>query len=301
MLAVVLLYAAVPMASAQNWCRPPAELLGLAATLSALPPGSDRLSDGRRARIGEILDGLNERRMLAALDAGGLQALTPSVLSLLAEARHLADSGTRRNPGYLDEVLAEFDAALMRACAESRSTIYQRLQQDRVGGLFDDGVDLQELARRANGSGVVGLGVILSGVLGFTAALILFDAGFRWIMALVYNRKACRIPAVLLVADARIEGLVITLGRGGCRFYPTDFEAFESALPGLAAGEQAVDLEGTVLPARISAIHGPVADFRFVRALSLKAQRALLTQSTISPYYIKKGFGADPGLADELV
>ncbi len=283
-------------------CQVPGDLMGVVRTLAVLPVDRADLPPAMTARLGAQLDDLSEARILDALIDTGLDSLTPVAVNVLAEAERLAKGGDY-NPARLTALLRDLDQQSTLGCETSGTSIFQRMQSGRDGGVFSKASGAwSEIERRAQEEKLFAAGAVVVLMVGFISLLVLIDTCYRWIMALIYNRKACRIAADLKVGGKLVEGLVITLGKGGCRFHPFDTKAFDRLLPQLrATGRLELWIERENLPVQCSSIHELYTDFLFPCPITLKQQRALLGHSSISPYHIRKSRGGCEREAQRLV
>lgn len=296
-----LVCVAGPRAVQAQSCQVPADLMSLARTLATLPSEGADVPAVMTERLAELMAGMSEAAVVRALHDNGLDSVSTIAVDLMAEAERIGSGGSF-SPGRIRAMLKEFDQQSTLACVETNASIFQKIQQGRTGGfLTESGFSWSEVERRAEEDKLFAAGAVVAVMSVFIGVLLLIDTGYRWTMALLYNRKACRVPANLLVGRRRIEGLILTLGKGGCRFHPLDVVAFDEALSDLRGGEAEVEVEETVLPARCSGIYDIVTDFRFDRPLTLKQQRAILEHSTISPYYIRKSRNGGTAATDSIV
>lgn len=285
---VVSLLATSSVALAQD-CQVPDELMGVARTLAVLPEDSADLPPAMTTRLASQLSGLSEERLLDALNDSGLNSVAPVAINLLAEAERLAKGGDY-NPVRLSDLLRDLDQQSTLACMTSSTSIFQRMQNGRDGGVFSKARGAwSEIERRAHEEKLFAAGAVVVLMIGFISLLVLIDTAYRWIMALLYNRKACRIAADLEVGDELVEGLVITLGKGGCRFHPLNAKAFDAVVPRLrGTGPVRIRVEGEELQVQCGSIRELFTDFLFLRPITLKQQREILEHSSISPYHIRK-------------
>lgn len=280
--------AAVPMAADAQQCQVPPELMSVARTLAALPPQAGELPSTVTARLSDQMNGLSEARIVSKLNEAGLNSISPVAVDVLAEAERLGN-GADYNPARLAALLSDLDQQSALACVDNGKSIFQKNQQGRDGGFFvEKGFSWSEVSRRAEQEKLFAAGAVVAAMTGFISILVLLDFGYRWLMALLYNRKACRIPADLKVANHVIDGLVITLGKGGCRFHPLNTIAFDEALSDLRSRDATIVIEEFELMVRCSSILETVADFRLDKPIGIKTQREILEYSTISPFYIRK-------------
>ncbi|SMX35755.1 hypothetical protein [Maliponia aquimaris] len=292
---------AAPRGVQAQSCQVPADLMSLARTLAALPSEGADVPAVMTDRLAAQMAGLSEARVVRTLHDNGLDSVSTIAVDLMAEAERIGSGGSY-NPARIRAMLSEFDQQSTLACVETGSAIFQQIQQGRTGGfLSGSGFNWSEVERRAEEDKLFAAGAVVAVMTVFIAVLMLIDTGYRWAMALLYNRKACRIPACLHVGSRRIDGLVLTLGKGGCRFHPLNVVAFDEALSDLRGGEARIEVEDTALSVRCSGIYDTVTDFRFDRPLTLKQQRALLEHSTISPYYIRKSRDGGTAVTDSIV
>ncbi|MBY6161613.1 hypothetical protein KUV73_12055 [Mameliella alba] len=280
------LWGAAPVA-AQS-CQVPPDLMGVARTLAALPRDATVLPPAMVNRLAAQMETVSETAIIRALSGAGIDSVVPIAVDLLAEAERLAN-GVDYNPARLASLLRDLDQQSTLACVDSGKSVFQRLQSGRDGGFFvEKGSSWSELEKRAQEDKLFAAGAVVIAMVGFISVLVLIDTGYRWIMALLYNRKACRIPADLWINDRVLDGLIVTLGKGGCRFHPLNAPAFDEVLSDLRGGQARIQVEELELGVACSSIHETVVDFRFDKPLTIKAQREILEYSTISPYYIRK-------------
>lgn len=278
-----------PHALSAQGCQVPPDLIVVARTLAALPADGTALPPALADRLSQQMAQLSESAILRDLTDAGLESLSPIAVDLLAEAERLANGGSSYSSGRIQRVLSELDQQSVLACVDDGKSIFQKIQQGRDGGFFtEEGGGWSELEKRVQEEKLFAAGAVLAAMAGFISILVLLDAGYRWIMALLYNRKACRIAANLHVRDKVVDGLIITLGKGGCRFHPLNMVAFDEALPDLRGAPATLIVEDQELSVWSSGIYDTVTDFRFDKPITLKHQRALLEHSTISPYYIRR-------------
>lgn len=284
----VVVSGGLPMAAIAQTCQVPPDLLSVARTLATLPVDVTELPPAMTERLAGQMQSVSERRIVNGLNESGLNSIGPIAVDVLAEAERLAN-GAAYNSARLSALLSDLDQQSTLACVDSGKSIFQRSQQGREGGFFvEKGFSWSEVSKRAEEEKLFAAGAVVVAMIGFISVLVLIDTGYRWIMALLYNRKACRIPATLKVIDRKIDGLVVTLGKGGCRFHPLNMVAFDEALADLRGRDSTIEIEEFNLTVRCSSIHETVVDFRFERPITIKIQRELLAYSTISPFYIRK-------------
>lgn len=289
MLAAPPLAAQAPEADAPA-CQLPSALMGLAQALSALPERSGPVAVAQRQALEARLARLSERRILRQMEEAGLESLSLLAVDLMSEARLIADTGRQHHGEALQALLQRLEQEVVVACAASETALYQSDQQERLGRFIQRGEapDWTEMERRLQENPALSVGVLVVAMLAVVAVLCLADFATRWIMALIWNRKACRIPCELHLGDRAVEGQVVTLGRGGCRIHPLDMARFQRMAEALQAAPATLYMGGKAMTLRAAAFHEEVADFRFEVPLSLRLHRALLRHSTISPYYIRK-------------
>ncbi|WP_323770237.1 hypothetical protein [Antarctobacter sp.] len=278
----------LPMSALAQSCQVPPELMAVARTLAALPVDVDELPTAMSDRLGQQMLSISEARILNVLRDGRLDSIAPVAVDVLAEAERLA-GGAAYQPARLASLLRRLDEQRTLACEDSGKSIFQRGQQGRDGGFFSEkGLNWAEVGKRAEEEKLFAAGAVVVAMAGFISLLVLVDTGYRWIMALLYNRKACRVPADIKVGSWVIEGLVITLGKGGCRFHPLNTLAFDEALMDLRGSVSTLVVEEFEFPVHCGSIHETVVDFRFDKPITIKTQREILKFSTISPFYIRK-------------
>lgn len=215
----------------------------------------------------------------------------------MAEAGAIAGGERQRRPHSLERLLTGLEEQARIACQISQTSLYQKHQQPRQGGLMDDEgeVDWEEVNRKLQEETMLSAGALVAALVIMVSTLCIADVTLRWMMALIWNRKACRIPASLHLMGRKVCGQVMTLGRGGCRFQPMEMRDFNLISDALEAGTPTLHLVDKAMTVRASAFYEEVMDFRFEVPLTLRIQRALLEHSTISPYYVRKSRG---GTAD---
>ncbi len=298
LLALVLL---LPRAAVAQGCQVPPDLMAVARALAALPDGGTTLAPEQAARLALQMQDLSEARILTQLDEAGLDSVTTVAVDLLAEAERLGD-GAAYNPSRLHGLLTDLDHQSTLACTAGGESIFQRSQNGRAGGRFEEsGFSWSDLEKKATEEKLFAAGAVVAAMAGFISVLFLIDAGYRWVMALLYNRKACRIPCNLTVGGHVVEGLILTLGKGGCRYHPLNVVAFDDVLPDLRGSVAVLRIEESELQARSSGIYDTVTDFRFDRPITIKQQKALLEHSTISPYYIRKSRDGGQRATEQLL
>ncbi|CUH77151.1 hypothetical protein [Tropicibacter naphthalenivorans] len=290
---------AVPVA-AQN-CQLPPELARLTRVLMPLSQSLGYLTDAQRARISDALSGLSEDDVIADLTENGLQSTSSTVLDILATADIAASDGVMRNPRRLANLLSDLDVQATLACQQADMTFFQKIQSGRLGGFLpgspSDGLSEPRSQREqmvTAGNLIMVLAVLIGSFVGV-------DVLSRWILALVYNRKACRISAELRVGSTVLKGRVITLGKGGFRFYAAKPAAFDEQLPRMRSGKVRLQIGQHDVLAQIATIHEKVTDFRFAQPISLRTQKQMLRLSSISPFYVKKSGDGDDALVEKVI
>lgn len=265
-------------------CQAPGDLVGLVRLMSVLPPNGGAISPAFADRLSTRIGTLSEVSILRALEEHRMQVLSGIALEIMSEAARLSHPGAEFDGRHVRLMLREFDQQATLACQQAENAMTSTPEE--LAGVFTEGrVDWDEVDRLlrdnkvVSGGAVVGLLILVIGLL-FGADMVV-----RWAWALVYNRRACRVPATMDVNGTAVPGLVLTLGRGGFRFHPYDMADLT-----LAEGASVVlHVEAAVpLQAELSRLHEAVADFRLTDALSVKGQNDILAQSTISPYFIRK-------------
>lgn len=275
----------------------PTDLLGLVRVISALPAAENTVSPAMAARIASEMRGIGEVAMLRALEEVRMQALNGIALEIMATADALSVAGTRYDPRHMRLMMREFDSQSSLICQTAKNALTST--PETLAGVYTEGrVNWDEVDRILRESKVVSGAAVLIVMIAVIAVLFLIDGLVRWIWALVYNRRACRVPATLEVGDMAIPGLVLTLGRGGFRFHPEDMSALT-----VAEGTPVVlDVQNAPrIAAILSRKHEVMADFRNDNALSIKVQNLILAMSTVSPYYIRKSRGGGEAQVAALV
>lgn len=275
-------------ATAQS-CVVPAPLARLSASLADLPNEAGPISVRRAAQITALLDDIDDQTLVTQLRENGLKSLSRIVADLTNQADRISSNAEVADVRGLNLLLRDLNQQTLVACAQSGDTVFQQFEQVGIDGVssFQD-LDLQTVNRILTENRTVGMGVLVFLVGGVIGVLLLIDSLYRLLMAMMYNRKACRIPATLRLGTETFQATIITLGRGGCRVHPTDPEVFDDHLAQMRQIPTLFDIDGFVIEANISAIYEEVSDFRFRQNIHLRAQKELLRLSTISPYYVKK-------------
>lgn len=285
MLRVIFLFLVVWPGSASA-CEVPQPLLTLVRTLSAMMGQGGAIAGRQADRLSSDLAAVSETAVLREMAETGLAQVSGTALDIMAEAQRISDSGAMHNPELLRRLLNDLVRDSRRIC-DAAPTVAS--PQDRPGGVFRDGdVDWEELDRKLQEDKALTFGSLMAALVAMIGGLFAMDSLFRWIMALVYNRKACRIPANLHVAGSDIPGLLVTLGKGGCRFHPDDPSGLDAVRADLRDADCVIAVTERDFPVQVSAIHDLQCDFRFDRPMSIRCQRSLLAQSTMSPFYIRK-------------
>lgn len=302
--ALALAIGPVPMASAQQAnCALPQEIHALATGLAMLPENG-RVTPSQAQTIDRRLRNINENSILQELQRSGLETVSPVVVDLLAEAQRIASNSTLRNNGSLRETLYRLEQQVAMACLPGAQTMYQRVQQTAVSDVFrGEEVDWEEIERILQENKTVSASALLVALAGFIVVLYIFDVTFRWIMALVYNRKICRIPAEISVDGRIMRGHVVTLGRGGCRFYVRDTAIFEDVHVALLR-DGATLVAGEAAEFRLEVlgrnIHDLAVDLAFDENLTLRQQREILKLSSVTPYHVTKSRDGGHEITDAL-
>ena len=236
-----------------------------------------RGADAPGPDLADLVGMLDAVEIEAAMTRGGLDPLIMPVSELLSAANRLVSRGRIGNTDALSADLDALDRDLALLCARRlgadpggrtlfQPTVYMHPLQASVPGL-----------QRVRDSPPLQAAALISGMLAGIGLLYLVRLAMQVLLAVVYNRRMCRIPAALEVGGARFDGLVITLGRGGFRFVPLDpgehmriADAVERHQPRLCVGDRR-------WRAQLSLLMRGAADFRFAeRRLRLSEQRALL-------------------------
>ncbi|MGH1414458.1 MAG: hypothetical protein ACRBB0_13270 [Pelagimonas sp.] len=274
--------------SAQS-CQIPPKLAQLSDTLLGFPEQDGPISVRRASHLSALLSEIDDQYLVVQLRQNGLQSLSMIVADLVNEADRVASDAEISDARRMKRLLYDFNQQALIACADSDGTIFQNIQDEREGGIFSKGeIDWRAVDRILSENRAVSMGVLL-GLIGlFVGVLVLVDSTYRLLMAMLYNRKACRIPVVLRLGTDSVSAVATTLGRGGCRIMPDEPVMFDTHLTKLRQSVVVLDFGEQMIEARISAIYEDVSDFRFVHNITLGMQKDLLRQSTISPFYVKK-------------
>ncbi len=288
----------VTEASAQS-CQLPSKLSQLSDILITYPDDNGPISVRRAVQLSDMLDGMDDQDLVVQLRENGLQSLSMTVADLMSVAERIAGAAEIRDARRLKSLLRDLNQQALIACADSGNEIFQNIQQEREGGLLSAGkVDWQAVNRLLAKDRALSLGVLVVLIAIVIGVLYLVDSTYRLAMAMLYNRKACRIPVTLRLGTDRLSVVVTTLGRGGCRIVPDEPVMFDTYLAKLRQTSNVFDFDGTLIEAQVSAIYEDVSDFRFLYPIPLRMQKALLEQSTISPFYIKKNRRKPPPKAE---
>ncbi len=292
---MMLAVSALVVRASAGACQIPSELLQLARHIAPGTSGKP-LSASEAQRLSEVLDGVSERAMVRTLEENGLVSLVPTMLALVTEANKLATGSGEVKGWYVARLLRNLESESVIACQEATGTGYQPDQQAREGGVLnrdkEKPLDWGKIEKTLEQNRPLSLGLLVGSVLAVVGSLFAIDFLVRWIMALVYNRKACRIPASLKRGKVDVHGAVITLGRGGFRFQPDRALDLDLMLEDQDETRVSLLVDDMDMTAVLSRNHGEVADFRFETHLGLAAQKAMLRLSKISPYPIRKSRGS---------
>ncbi len=287
-LALVFLWAIAFQAAAQS-CQMPPKLAHLSDVLVSYLDSDGPISVQRSVQLGDILDSIDDQHLIAQLRENGLQSLSMAVADLVSEAEKIAATAEIRNTPRLKGMLRDLNQQALIACADSDGKIFQDIQQEREGGILSTGeIDWEAVNRVLAKDRTLSMGIVVVLVGIVIGVLYLFDTVYRMAMAMLYNRKACRIPVTLRLGIDRIPAFVTTLGRGGCRIMPEEPVMFDTHLVKLRQTTTVFDFDGKLIKAQVSAIYEDVSDFRFEYKIPLRLQKELLALSTISPFYVKK-------------
>ncbi|PYG31599.1 hypothetical protein [Pelagimonas varians] len=270
-------------------CELPSQLSRLVDSLAALPDDEGSISVRTAAQIASLLENIDDQSLVADLRENGLVSLSRLVGDVTNEADRIATSVEVSDARRLNLILRDLNQQTLIACAHAGDAVFEQFEQDSYDGFSSIAdLDWQAVNGLLTESKTVGMGVLVTLVGGVVGVLYLIDSGYRMVMALMYNRKACRIPVTLRLGTQTFQATIVTLGRGGCRVHPTDLDEFDDHLAQMRQVPTLFDIDGFVIEANISAIYEDVSDFRFRQNIHLRAQKTLLKLSTISPYYVKK-------------
>ncbi|WP_299933554.1 hypothetical protein [uncultured Pelagimonas sp.] len=286
--ALVFSWVIVSQVSAQS-CQMPSKLSHLSDVLVSYLEFEGPISAQRALQLGQIVDNIDDQHLVVQLRENGLQSLSMVVADLISEAERIATAAEIQDSRRLKGMLHNLNQQALIACADSDGKIFQNIQQERDGGIIEAGkVDWEAVNRvlAKDRSLSMAILVVLVGIV--IGVLYLADTSYRLAMAMLYNRKACRIPVTLRLGMDRIPVFVTTLGRGGCRITPEEPVMFDTHLAKLRQTTTVFDFEGKLIEAQVSAIYEDVSDFRFEYRIPLRLQKELLSLSTISPFYVKK-------------
>jgi hypothetical protein len=305
--AIALLVAVSPVRAAgpasPELCRLPAPLISLARALMSLPETEARVSVSRANTLKTRVEGLSEREVLGAIEGAGLQSLTGIALEIMSEGERLSHPGAAYSYDHLRSLLVELDNTALRACAQLDNDAHQEDQQSWIGGQEDgepiDWKDTAEIFAHNPAMSAAAVVVLVFAVVGIMFAV---DVTLRWIYALIYNRKICRVQAVLVAGDARMRGLIITLGRGGFRFHAINMEGMVKRAEGGLLEKARLEIDrDEKLDCALSLLYDSAADFRLLEPLTLKRQNAILAKSTVTPYAVRKSRGSSEAQTKPLL
>ncbi|EBA08869.1 preprotein translocase subunit SecE [Sagittula stellata] len=286
--AAMIVIGLAPGAVRAEACNLPAGLVTLARTLSALPQKQQAVDTLLAERISTQMADLSEFGILTDLQRNSLDGLSGIALELMAEGERLSYAAAPYDPRHLRAMLAEFEHQSTLAC----NSISEESDADGPGTFRDavtEGrIDWEEVEKMLEENKVVSGGVVLAIMVVFIGLLFGVDLAIRWIFALVHNRRACRVGAILTFGEAEVHGLILTLGRGGFRFHPRDMEALlvggaDTGVPFRLQVGQCAPFDG-----RMSMVRDHVVDCRFDAPLTLRLQAEILALSSISPYYVRR-------------
>jgi len=265
-------------------CQIPPSLMEIVRILATLPEERGVLTPALRSRIAEQMTGLSESAVLRELQENGLGGLSATVVDLLAASARIGSGDPAYNPVKIDALLTDLDEQAVLACASGGQAGAQDAAQAYGKRLptwtHMTLIDLREHAEKDLSFAALAVVSVMSVIL---LVLLLIDTAVRWAMVLISNRKACLIAAELNVGSHLVEGLVIALSKGGCRFYPLNWDAFEEALNNPQADSFELWIEGERLPARAGTIHPAVIDLRFTSRLTPGTQSLFLSVSRATP------------------
>lgn len=267
-------------------CGLQGEIRALAAEMRGLAWNEVSLTPARARMIGALasaadIAALNRR--LAEADLAGRDA---AVRRLLFDARLIAATRTLPAPDHMDLTIRALRRLNDQLCATGTGP--------QTGGGAGSGA-----ARQVGTSGAAGMGlpsygsstrlmVLLVATCALVTLILVGQFAYRWIFALVYNRKSCRIYASVEIGLDVVEGMVTILGQKGCRFQPVNGGAFDR-MGQLAGTGNAYLVIGTHrLPADIDGLYDYYAVMFFELHLGPAQQAALLRASTITPRYVPK-------------
>lgn len=277
----------VNTAQAQS-CEMPPRLSRLSAFLISLPNVNGPIPVRTASDLAAQLDELDDQTLVELLRKHGVQSLAITLADIIAEADRIAASATMTDHRRLKRLLYDLNQQSMIACNDSNGLIYQKIQDERAGGtLFSDGVNWEEIDNVLANNPPLALALLASLIGAVVGLLYLIDSSYRLAMALMYNRKACRISAILCLGTDAVPVTITTLGRGGCRILPNEPVMYDQYLGKIRQSGGVFEIGEFMIQANVSAIYKDVSDFRFPFRITLKTQKGLLAQSTISPFYIK--------------
>ncbi|MEQ5868738.1 hypothetical protein J4E08_02365 [Sagittula sp. NFXS13] len=279
-------------------CDRPQALTGLVLTLSILPADGTEVSPRIAERISDQMSGLSEQRLLNTLNDTHFEALEGIALDLMAEGARLSSAGARYDPRHMQSMLREFDRQSELACARAKDHDIGVLPEARWAIITDGRIDWQALDRVLKDSILATGGAVVVALILVIGLLFAFDIAARWIWTLLYNRRACCVPAVLEIDGKGVPGLMLTLGRGGFRFQPRD----ASEIPLVVGCDAVLNVSGTALPgAKLARFHQTMGDFKLAEPMSVEEQNEILALSTIPPRFIRKRRGGGEAQLAQLV
>lgn len=212
-LPLLLLSLAVP-AHAQEDCALPPSLTNLLPTLSAFTAGRD----GDTHQLARNLLQFDEKQVFAVLYPAGLIDHWGDIEQLLWDAEAIVRSGHAPDPGALARNIQNMHDLQAKLCKPMDAPDQGDARSTQAGGF---GNRLQEAwtgLRLFNASPAQKVGMTFT----LVAVLILLvyglNAAKHWTLAVIYNRKACQIPATLEIGLDVIDGYLVVLGLSGCVF-----------------------------------------------------------------------------------
>lgn len=277
-------------------CRLPSDLRELGRILVSAADAGPPLSEQSVAALVIQVQKYSENKILHDLSAAGLAALSTDVLQLLTIAEQLARGAALQNATALRDLVHDIDRQAMQACVAGTNALPVATGNGVSSGSGGDspgpeGDSASGFVQSIVANPALGAGLIVALISTVTLVMSAIGAAFRWVSALVYNRKACWVPATILLKTGPVhgvDGLITTLGRGGCRFQPRDVGAVEAAVLALRQGPLSIEAGNHRLGVEMSALFDTYAHFRFTEPLTVAKQNDILRLSTITPHYVRR-------------
>ena len=240
-------------------------------------------------RVGDSAGAVSLARVSKRLETLGLSQRMSLLEDLLATAAEISVSKSIRNPALAQWHLRSVELLITQACLLDQRPVdslpdrmtFLELLPDMFGSLDSPlPPTARETALRLSS---------LTIVLGITIALMyLTKTLYVWGYAFFYNRRACRINAVLEFGIDVVDVHITILGRNGCRIQPVNDGAFKRVESLVHIENPRIIIGRHQLPIRIDGVHGYFVSTYFETPLSSRLQKVLLGASALAPFHVKK-------------